>query len=316
MVLIEPIEGTADQEGARLIASVVEDEAAPVLMETLARIGVLEQMGSIEETEAVLIGGEVRRDPVQKDADPVLMEQIDQVHQILRRSVAAGGREVSGGLITPRTVERMFGERQELDVGEAHLLYVLRQPRCNLSIAERAIAILGYTPPGPQMDLIDTHGGLQGVAASPGVHPVFVAPLVVKVPDHQSGARRRFVMECKRVGLVGPIAAMSRGDVILVDGAFSRTRYETLPDSRSVARAEGMGGVIPAVEITNHVHRSGVGSPDGEVGSLLSLRLVKTRAQFFVETKVVSFVEEVNVVVAQVRLCRFRQRAPELDAFR
>src|SRR3989304_2954440 len=152
------------------------------------------------------------------------MEHVDKVHQILRRSVAAGRREVSGGLITPRTVEGMLGERQELDVGEAHLLCVLRQPRCYLSIAERAIGFLGYAPPGPQMDLIDTHGGLQGVATSPGLHPVFVAPLVVKVPDHRSGARRRFVMECKRVGLVGPIAAMSRGDVILVDGAFSPTR--------------------------------------------------------------------------------------------
>ena len=50
---------------------------------------------------------------------PCLVQHVDQVHQILRRAVARGRREVAGGLVAPRAVERVLGDRQQLDVGEA-----------------------------------------------------------------------------------------------------------------------------------------------------------------------------------------------------
>src|SRR5881398_1276634 len=65
-------------------------------MDPLARVGVLVQMGAIEEPEPVLVGGKVRGHPVQDDPDPVLVQVVDQIHEVLWRSVPAGRSEVSG----------------------------------------------------------------------------------------------------------------------------------------------------------------------------------------------------------------------------
>ena len=70
-------------------------------MKSLARIGVLVQIRPVEVRQAVLVAGEVRRHPVEDDADAVLVQDVDEVHEILRRPVAAGRREVAGALVAP-----------------------------------------------------------------------------------------------------------------------------------------------------------------------------------------------------------------------
>ena len=101
----------------------------PVGVKALAGVGVLVEVGAVEEAEAVLVGGEVGRHPVQDDADAVLVQVVDQIHEILRRAVAAGGGEVAGGLVAPGAVEGVLHDRQEFDVGEAQALDVLGQER-------------------------------------------------------------------------------------------------------------------------------------------------------------------------------------------
>ena len=59
MELIEPVEGIGDEERSHLIASVVKDEAVPILVKALARIRVLVEMRAVKIAEAVLIGREV-----------------------------------------------------------------------------------------------------------------------------------------------------------------------------------------------------------------------------------------------------------------
>ena len=55
----EPVEGAAEQKAAHLVAPIVEDQRAPVGMESLARIGVLVQVCSVEIRQTVLVGGKV-----------------------------------------------------------------------------------------------------------------------------------------------------------------------------------------------------------------------------------------------------------------
>src|SRR5881296_398015 len=57
-----------------------------------------------------------------------LVQVIHQVHEILGRAIARRGRKVTGGLISPRPVERMLHHRQELHVRETHSLNILSQP--------------------------------------------------------------------------------------------------------------------------------------------------------------------------------------------
>ena len=60
-------------------------------MLALARIGVLVERRAVELAQAVVVVGEVGRHPVDDHADVVLVEQVDKVHEVLRRAVAARG---------------------------------------------------------------------------------------------------------------------------------------------------------------------------------------------------------------------------------
>ena len=57
VVLLQPEHRVRDQEGADLVAAVVEDQRAPIAMLALARIGVLVQGGAVEECQAVRVLG-------------------------------------------------------------------------------------------------------------------------------------------------------------------------------------------------------------------------------------------------------------------
>ena len=90
-------------------------------MESLPGVVVLVQMRPVEVPERVPVGGEVGGDPVEDHPDAALMQPVDQVHEVLRRSVPAGGGEVSRRLVPPRAVEGMLHHREQLHVREAHV---------------------------------------------------------------------------------------------------------------------------------------------------------------------------------------------------
>ncbi len=111
-------------------------------MLALARVGVLVQRGAVEAAQAVGVAGEVGRHPVDDHADAVLVAVVDEVHEILRRAVAAGGGVVADGLIAPAAGERMLADRQQLDVRVAHLQAVVDQLVGQFAIGEPAMRIV------------------------------------------------------------------------------------------------------------------------------------------------------------------------------
>src|ERR1700736_6975137 len=78
MIFVQPEHGARHQEAAHFAAAIVKDERLPIGMEALARVGVLEQMSAVEESEAVAVGREVRRDPVENDRDAMLVQIVDE----------------------------------------------------------------------------------------------------------------------------------------------------------------------------------------------------------------------------------------------
>ena len=124
---IEPEAGARQQEIADLFTSVVEDQRAPVGVEALARVGVFVETRSIEGTERMAVGREVRRNPIDDDADPRLMELVHELHEVVRRSKPAGRCEVARCLITPRSVEWELVDRHQFDVRVAQILHVVDQ---------------------------------------------------------------------------------------------------------------------------------------------------------------------------------------------
>ena len=98
VVLLQPEQRVGDQEGAHLVAAVVEDQRAPLAMLALARIGMLVERGAVEEHQAVRVLGEVRRHPIHNHADARLVAAIHEVLEIVGRAEARRGREVADHL--------------------------------------------------------------------------------------------------------------------------------------------------------------------------------------------------------------------------
>src|SRR5689334_11332081 len=96
-------------------------------MLALARIHVLVEIGTVELRERMCVLREMRRHPVHDHAYPSLMTSVDEVTEIVGRPEPARGRVIIRDLITPRALERVLRNWQQLYVGEAHLQHVWQQ---------------------------------------------------------------------------------------------------------------------------------------------------------------------------------------------
>ena len=54
---------------------------------------------------------------------PLPMQVIDEEAEVLRGAEAAGGGEIAGALVAPGGIQRVLGDGQQLDVGEAQLAW-------------------------------------------------------------------------------------------------------------------------------------------------------------------------------------------------
>ena len=167
MEAVEPVERIGDQEIGHLAAAEIVDRGVPVRLEAAARIGMLVERLAVEAGEAVLIGGEMRRHPVEDHAEPGLMGAIDEAGEARGIAEAAGGREQPDRLVAPGGIERMLADRQQLEMGEAHIEGVGDEPVGEFVIGEepaRPVAL-----PGAEMHLIDGDG------PAPGIEPAWTA---------------------------------------------------------------------------------------------------------------------------------------------
>ena len=80
--------GTREQEAAHLGPREVEDQRPPVAMLAATGIGVLVEMGAVEEREPVGVLGEVRGNPVENDSKPRLVRGVHKMAEVVGRPVA------------------------------------------------------------------------------------------------------------------------------------------------------------------------------------------------------------------------------------
>ena len=177
---------------------------------------------------------------------------VDEVHEVLGRPVAAGRGEVAGDLVAPRAVEGVLHHRHELHVGEAHLLAVVGEPRGDLPVAQGAVSVARGPHPRAEVDLVDRHRRVEGVASPAGPHPLRVVPGVVEVPHHRPGLRRGLGVNGVGVGLVRCSSRPCATDVVLVDRALPQAGHEALPDPRVPGGPQGVALPVPPVEVPDH----------------------------------------------------------------
>jgi len=75
----------------------------------------------------------------------------------------------------------MLGQWKKLDVGEAHLLDVVRKFRCDLAIAHRPVTVFRDAAPGTQMHFVNRHRRVERIAPAALGHPFLVVPLVIEI---------------------------------------------------------------------------------------------------------------------------------------
>ena len=101
--LLEPVERVGDEEVADLGPAEVEDEGAPLRVPALARVRVLVERLAVEPGQRPLVGGEVAGHPVEDHADPVLVQAVHEVAEVVRACRTATSARSSWSRGSPTT---------------------------------------------------------------------------------------------------------------------------------------------------------------------------------------------------------------------
>ncbi len=275
VVMLDPFQRAAQQVSGHFRPAVVVDQRIPVAMHAFARVGMLIQRGAVELGQPVRVIGKVRTDPIQDHADTGAMAGVDELRKAVRAAMARGGRIQAQRLIAPGTAKRVFGDRQQFDMGEAELLHIGNQLLGQGWPVQRLV--VSVATPGRGMHLVDRqrprHGG--GVAVG---HPGRVGPGECGgAGHHRCGCRRQFGLPRHRVGLEQhpPIGC---GDGILVPGASVHAREEEFPEATD-ALPHRMPPHVPSVEVADHRHALGMGCPQREAHARHVATVEMLRAQ-------------------------------------
>ena len=298
VVLVEPEQGVGDEEVADLVAAVVEDQRAPVAMLAAAGIGMLVQGRAVELPQAVAVAGEVGGNPVEDHADVVLVAEIDEIHQVVRRAVAAGGRIVAHGLIAPTGRQRVLAHRQQLEVRVVHLLAVIDELVGQLAIGQPPRRIVARPLPTAQVDLIAGDRPLVPVGLAAVADPVGVVPMVaIEIDDLRGRPRRHFGGEAVGIGLLENLVVVP--DLVLVERAFAEPGDEQFPEAAGNVLSHRVPAAVPMIEVADDAHARGVGRPDGEIDAFHAVDRPQVGAEAVIALPVPPLVEQVHVVLGQ-----------------
>ena len=264
-------------------------------MKSQPRIGVFKEVRAVKERQGMCISREMRGHPIQNHADALLVQVIDEIHEILRRAVTAGGRKKAGGLIAPGGEKWVFGNREQLHVSEVHLAHVLGQFGRQLTVGQPAVAFLGHPPPGAQMHFVDGHRCVSGLPPFPLLHPRAVAPGIIQIPNDRGGVGRHFVAKSKWVSFFRCMAMIARDNVVLVTSAGANTGHESGPNAALPCGLERSGLAVPVIECADHVHSLGIRRPHSKIrpGHPIDARQVRTH--LFISAEVAALAERLNV---------------------
>ena len=277
VIRVDPEPGAGQQKIADLVAAVVEDVGVPIGVISLLRVRMFVKGRPVEPAERVPVGGEVCRHPIDQDPDAGLVAVIDEVHEVVRRAVPAGRGEIAGRLIAPRAVERVFGQRHQLQMGVTHFVSVVDQHVRQFTIVEVLPAVFGPLP-GAQMDLVHRDGLFYPIGGFALVQPVLVLPREAReVVDDRGGFRRLFGIEGHGVGLLQDFAAVGANGV-LVGVSLGNALDKSVPDA-GIARQERILTGCPMIRVAENRDLAGVGGPNSETGAGNSSYLVEVSAE-------------------------------------
>ena len=267
MILLRPEQRIGDQEILYLRTSVIVDQGSPVGMHPLPWIQMLVQAGAVKVGESECILGEMGRYPVQDHPDPLLMHIVHEIHKVLTASVAAGRRIVSGHLVSPGLVQRMFHNRHQFHMGIAHVFYIVSQKGSDLSVIIKKPPFFFRFSPGAQVHFVHSQRLLFVVKVFSGLHPVSVTPLIfLQVCNNGSCLRPKLRFISIRVRFQIDQGALCL-DLIFVQSACLDSRDKQFINAGDIQAVHLMAPSVPMVKIAHYTDPHGVGRPHGKINA-------------------------------------------------
>ena len=297
MELSQPEQSIGYQEVLHFIFAIIKYLRSPFRMFSQTRIGMFKDALSVKFCQSVCIGCKMCRYPVQNNSNACLMQFIDQIHKILRRSVTGRRRIVSGHLIPPGAIIWMLCDSHKLYMGVFHLFQIFHDPVGKLPIIIESFrsTVIRMLHERTDMTLIDRHGLLVHIFFIPGFHPLGILPVEsrdIRNDGRCSGSVFRII--CKRVGFIQS-SAISRIDQELIHCSFFHAGNEQPPDTTFSQLLHGMRLLVPFIECADDIHLCCIWCPYPEIDSLHTIFRRQMRAQFFINIIVRSLGKKVLI---------------------
>ncbi len=190
MILLDPVDGIGNKEVGNLMLPVIKHLGAPVRMLPFPGVRILVQRLAVKIRQAVGISGEMSRNPVQNDADPLFVQVIHKIHKICGGSITGGRRIITCHLVAPGHVQGMLGDGHQLHMGVAHIFYIRCQFMGGFYVSVIPVFFFPVLLlPGSQMNLIDRKRAGKNVLFLPFLHPGVIFPLKTgDIPGDRCGA--------------------------------------------------------------------------------------------------------------------------------
>ena len=101
MILPDPVENIRNQEIPDLILRIIKYLRAPVGVLADPRIGMLKNTLSVKTPKPVRVSRKMRRNPVKDNAYFILVQLVDQIHEIGGITMSGSGCVITCHLISP-----------------------------------------------------------------------------------------------------------------------------------------------------------------------------------------------------------------------
>ena len=115
----------------------------------------------------------------------------------------------------------------------------------------------------------------------------------------EAGAGWALVKEPEDVGLVDLVHLKAGMKVEFVVGAGPHPGDEAVPDARLAPGHQGVGGLIPVVEVADDEDLFGIRGPDREVSARHAVQGYGVGPQLVVQPEMAALVKQINIFITE-----------------
>ena len=221
------------------------------------------------------------RHPIEQHAEPGVVAGIDKGAEIVGRAEAAGRREQRDRLIAPRAVERVLGDRHELEMGEAHVARhrarARRRARDRSDSAPSSPACGATSRDGLRRSRSARRGRCAPALGHPRRRRARHGARVGARPRRCRAAARRVGMG---IGLQRQQLAVGADDLVFVKMPRAAARGRRISQMPVAPRSRiGHAPAVPVVELADHADRRALGAHTAKATPVRTLVHGRMRAE-------------------------------------